>query len=95
MRQKKKSLAQLDREVAKILAKTPLTTKVGIGLSAIDDDEWSWSVERLREGETTWGIGSDTIASGCEYSKAEAVAKIKDELGRLGVAVADAIRLPF
>ena len=69
--------------------------KIGIGLSAIDEDEWSWSVERLREGETIWGMGSDVVADGCEYSKGEAVAKIKAEIAKLGVALADVVRLPF
>ena len=92
---KKKTAAQLDREIAEALTKKSATKQIGIGLSAIDEDEWSWSVEQLREGQTTWGMGSDTIASGVEYSKGEAVAKIKDELAKLGVALADAVRLPF
>ena len=89
----KKTPAQLDREIAEALAK-PIR-KIGIGLSAFDEDEWSWTVEQLREGQTVWGSGSDTLAGGVEYSKAEAVAKIKSELEKRGVALADAVRLPF
>jgi hypothetical protein len=86
---------QLDREVAEALAKPRASGKIGYGLSAIDDDEWSWSVEALREGQTTWGTGSDTIAGGVEYTKAEAVANIKKALASLGVDVKDAVRLLF
>lgn len=87
----KKSPKQLDREIAEALAKP----RVGYGLSAIDEDEWSWSVEKLRSGETTWGTGSDTVADGVEYTKAEAVANIKKALSSLGVDLKDAVRLPF
>jgi hypothetical protein len=92
----KKSPKQLDREIAEVLAKPPQAKrKVGYGLSAIDDDEWSWSVEELREGETTWGTGSNVLADGVEYTKAEAVAKIKKALADAGVDLKDAVRLPF
>ena len=92
----KKSPKQLDREIAEALAKPRASSrKIGYGLSAIDDDEWSWSVEALREGQTAWGTGSDTIAEGVEYTKAEAVANIKKALASLGVDVKDAVRLPF
>ena len=69
--------------------------QIGYGLSAFDDDEWSWSVERLREGSTVWGSGSETIADGVEYTRAEAVANIKKTLAGLGVDLKDAVRLPF
>ena len=88
----RKSPKQLDREIAEALTKP---RKIGYGLSAIDDDEWSWVVEQLREGQTTWGTGSDTLAEGVEYTKAEAVTNIKKALASLGVDVKDAVRLPF
>ena len=92
----KKSPKQLDREIAEVLAKPRASSRtIGYGLSAIDDDEWSWSVEALREGQTIWGTGSDTIAGGVEYTKAEAVANIKKALASLGVDVKDAVPLPF
>ena len=92
----KKSPKQLDREIAEVLAKPRASSrKIGYGLSAIDDDEWSWSVEAMREGQTTWGTGSDTIAGGVEYTKTEAVANIKKALASLGVDVKDAVALPF
>jgi hypothetical protein len=92
----KKSAKQLDREIAEVLAKPPPTKRrIGYGLSAIDDDEWSWSVEELREGETTWGSGSNVLADGVEYTKAEAVANIKNALASAGVDIKDAVRLPF
>lgn len=92
----KKSTKQLDREIAETLAK-PRTEarKIGYGLSAIDDDEWSWSVEALREGQTIWGTGSDTLAEGVEYTKAAAITNIKKALASLGVDVKDAVPLPF
>lgn len=68
--------------------------KIGFGLSKIDYDEWSWSVESLREGETTWGTGSDTLASGCEYTKADAIACIKIALAP-HATIETATRLPF
>jgi hypothetical protein len=68
---------------------------IGIALSAFDHDEWSWSVERLRDGETVWGRGSDTIAEGCETSKREAVNMIKAELAKLGLTIKDVTHLPF
>lgn len=74
-------------------AKTP--NKIGFGLSGIDEDEWSWSVEQLRDGETTWGIGSSTLASGCEYTKSDAVAAIKTELAKHGLTIKTAVQLPF
>lgn len=88
---KKKTPAQLDREIAEVLEKP----RIGYGLSAIDEDEWSWAVERLRPGQTTWGTGSETIAEGVEYSKGEAVAAIKKAIADLGVDLKDAVRLPF
>ena len=92
----KKSPKQLDHEVAEALAKPrEPSRKIGYGLSAIDEDEWSWSVEALREGQTAWGTGSDTIAEGVEYTKAEAVANIKKALASLGIDVKDAVPLPF
>ena len=92
----RKSPKQLDREIAEALAKPHAVTRtIGYGLSAIDDDEWSWSVEQLREGQTTWGTGSESLASGIDYTKAEAVANIKKALASLGVDVKDAVRLPF
>lgn len=87
----KKTPTQLDREIAEALGKP----RIGYGLSAIDEDEWSWAVERLRPGQTTWGTGSDTIAEGVEYSKGEAVSAIKKAIGSLGVDLKDAVRLPF
>lgn len=87
----KKTSAQLDREITAALEKP----RIGYGLSAIDEDEWSWAVERLRPGQTTWGTGSDTIAEGVEYSKGEAVAAIKKAIADLGVDLKDAVRLPF
>jgi len=94
--QAKKTPAQLDREIAEALAKPQKAPrKIGYGLSAIDDDEWSWSVEELREGQTTWGTGSNILADGVEYTKAEAVANIKKALASLGVDLKDAVRLPF
>lgn len=69
--------------------------KIGYSLNAIDDDEWSWSVERLKPGERIWGTGSVIVADGCEYSKAEAVACIKAALRDLGVEISAAVRLPF
>lgn len=92
----KKSPKQLDREIAEVLAKPPPSKRqIGYGLSAIDEDEWSWSVEELREGQTTWGTGSNVIADGVEYTKAEAVANIKKALASIGVDLKDAVRLPF
>ena len=69
--------------------------QVGYGLSAIDEDEWSWSVEELREGQTAWGVGSNVLADGVEYTKADAVAGIKKALASAGVDLKDAVRLPF
>ena len=87
----KKSPKQLDREIAEALEKP----RVGYGLSAIDEDEWSWSVQRLRPGHTTWGSGSETLAEGVEYTKDEAVDGIKKALTSLGIDLKDATRLPF
>ncbi|HSX23394.1 MAG TPA: hypothetical protein VLE97_11525 [Gaiellaceae bacterium] len=92
--EEKKSSKQLDREIAEVLSK-PRKRQIGYGISAIDDDEWSWSVEELREGQTTWGTGSTVLADGVEYSKGEAVANIKKTLANLGVDLKDAVRLPF
>jgi hypothetical protein len=92
----KKSPKQLDREIAEVLAKPPQAQRqIGYGLSAIDEDEWSWAVEELREGQTTWGTGSRVLADGVEYTKAEAVANIKKALANIGVDLKDAVRLPF
>lgn len=92
----KKSPKQLDREIAEVLAKPPQAKRqIGYGLSAIDDDEWSWAVEELREGQTTWGTGSKVLADGVEYTKAAAVANIKKTLASIGVDLKDAVRLPF
>lgn len=92
----KKSPKQLEREIAEALAKPrAVSRKFAYGLSAIDDDEWSWTVEAMREGQTTWGTGSETIATGVEYTRAEAVTKIKKTLASLGVDVKDAVALPF
>lgn len=74
---------------------TDQSQKIGFGLSCILDDEWSWSVERLRVGETTWGVGSEILAGACEYSKREAVKKIREELAKHGLTTETAIRLPF
>ena len=91
-----KSPKQLDREIAEVLAKPQQSKRqIGYGLSAIDEDEWSWSVEELREGQTTWGTGSNVLADGVEYTKAEAVANIKKALASIGVDLKDAVRLPF
>lgn len=92
----KKPPKQLDREIAEVLAKPRAAPrKIGYGLSAIDDDEWAWAVEALREGQTAWGTGSDTIAQGVEYTKAEAVTNIKKAIANLGVDLKDAVSLPF
>lgn len=75
-----------------------MTTKkkeIGYALSRIDDDEWSWSVEELRDGEHVWGIGSDILADGCERSKREAVAKIREQLALRGETTESATRIPF
>jgi hypothetical protein len=92
----KKSPKQLDREIAEALAAKPQTKRqIGYGLSAIDDDEWSWTVEELPEGQRIWGTGSKVIADGVEYTKAEAVANIKKTLASIGVDVKDAVALAF
>lgn len=91
----KKSPKQLDREIAEVLAKPLAKRQIGYGLSAIDEDEWSWAVEELPEGQTTWGSGSVVLADGVEYTKAGAVANIKKALASAGVDLADAVRLPF
>jgi hypothetical protein len=88
------------RNLAVTITKAIMTTtvpklRIGFGLSMIDHDEWSWSVEQLRAGETTWGWGSDTLAQGCEWSKAEAVAAIKTELAKHGETIESATQLPF
>lgn len=69
--------------------------RIGVALSAIDEDEWSWSVEQLRPGEIVWGSGSKVLASGCAWNEQDAVTKIKNELKKLGLTLADVTRLPF
>lgn len=69
--------------------------RIGIGLSCIDDDEWSWAVERWREGQTAWGSQSELVADGCETSRAEARAAIRAAVAKVGVELKDCVVLPF
>jgi len=69
--------------------------RVGYSISRVDHDEWSWSVEILRTGETVWGRGSDLVAGECAYSKSEAVDAIKATLATLGHTLESATQLPF
>lgn len=96
----KKSHAQLNREIDESLAAkkaAPKPRTVGYGLSKIDDDEWSWSVEYLTEGPINYAAPTrrEVIADGVEYSRGEAADKIKEMLAKLGVPLKEAVALPF
>ena len=75
------------------------TKRIGISLSAFDDDEWSWAVEYCSvvrvNGAMQWGSSSDILAEGCETSKREALDNIVNKLTELGLTIKDVSVLPF
>lgn len=63
--------------------------KFRVGISCIDDDEWSWCIEG-HNGER-WII----LGDGCAYSKPEAAAEVRGLMAKHGATVVNTTMMPF